>query len=197
MDALVRHVPAAWRRLRSWPVWVQAVLGILFVSVLVSPLSGEKSTDVEAGGLAAAADTGLTLPTTPTTSEVTLARTTTEATLAAPTTDVKVAPPITPVTLAPPRTQVTSATTTVAPTTAPPPPTTRLAPTTVAPTTAPPKSEGCHPSYEGACLPTNASDVDCQGGDGNGPEYSGPVRVVGPDEYDLDRDGDGYGCESS
>lgn len=53
----------------------------------------------------------------------------------------------------------------------------------------------CHPSYEGACVPI-ASDVDCAGGSGNGPEYvRGPVRVVGPDEYDLDRDGDGVACE--
>lgn len=192
----MRHVPAAWRRLRSWPVWVQAVLGILLVSVLVSSFSGEKSTDVEAGGLAAAADTGLTLPTAPTTTGVTVAPTTTDATLAPPTADVNLAPPTTQVTLAPPRTQLTSVTTT-APTTAPPPPTTRVAPTTVAPTTAPPRSEGCHPSYEGECLPPNASDVDCEGGDGNGPEYSGPVRVVGPDEYDLDSDGNGHGCESS
>lgn len=197
MESLVMHVPAVWRRLRAWPIWVQAGLGIFFVSVLVSPFSGEKPTDVEAGAMAAAADTGRTLPTAPTTTEVTMAPTTTEVTVAPPTTPATVAPPTTQVTVAPPRTQVTSANTTVAPTTAPPPPTTRMAPTTVAPTTAPPTSGGCHPSYEGACLSPNASDVDCEGGTGNGPEYSGPVRVVGPDEYDLDRDGDGYGCESS
>lgn len=53
----------------------------------------------------------------------------------------------------------------------------------------------CHPSYEGACVPI-ASDVDCAGGRGNGPEYvQGPVYVVGPDVYDLDRDGDGIACE--
>ncbi|HEX2362633.1 MAG TPA: excalibur calcium-binding domain-containing protein [Jiangellaceae bacterium] len=28
-----------------------------------------------------------------------------------------------------------------------------------------------------------------------GPAYTGRVRVIGPDEYDLDRDGDGVGCE--
>ncbi|MGV9784965.1 excalibur calcium-binding domain-containing protein [Nocardia farcinica] len=39
------------------------------------------------------------------------------------------------------------------------------------------------------------SDVDCSGGSGNGPAYTGRVRV-GPDEYDLDRDNDGIGCES-
>jgi hypothetical protein len=39
------------------------------------------------------------------------------------------------------------------------------------------------------------SDVDCAGGSGNGPAYTGRVTVIGPDEYDLDRDGDGIGCE--
>lgn len=56
-------------------------------------------------------------------------------------------------------------------------------------------AKDCHPSYEGACVPI-ASDVDCAGGSGNGPAYvRGPVRVVGPDVYGLDRDGDGIGCE--
>jgi hypothetical protein len=53
----------------------------------------------------------------------------------------------------------------------------------------------CHPSYVGACLNPNASDYDCAGGSGNGPYYTGPVRVVGPDEFGLDADGDGYACE--
>ncbi len=54
--------------------------------------------------------------------------------------------------------------------------------------------DGCHPSYD-PCVPI-ASDVDCAGGSGNGPEYvRGPVRVIGPDVYGLDRDGDGIGCE--
>src|SRR5262249_53410509 len=53
----------------------------------------------------------------------------------------------------------------------------------------------CDPSYKGACLDPNASDYDCAGGSGNGPKYPGPVRVVGPDHYGLDADGDGYGCE--
>ena len=53
----------------------------------------------------------------------------------------------------------------------------------------------CDPNYTGACVPI-ASDVDCAGGGGNGPAYvQGPVRVVGTDIYDLDRDGDGIGCE--
>ena len=56
-------------------------------------------------------------------------------------------------------------------------------------------AQGCDPNYDGACVPI-ASDVDCAGGSGNGPEYViGPVYVVGTDVYDLDRDGDGVGCE--
>lgn len=56
-------------------------------------------------------------------------------------------------------------------------------------------AQSCHPSYEGECVPIT-SDADCASGSGNGPAYvDGPVRVVGPDEYDLDRDGDGVACE--
>lgn len=65
----------------------------------------------------------------------------------------------------------------------PPPPT---------PTT---PGSNCHPSYEGACLDPSSPDYDCAGGSGDGPDYTGPVRVVGPDDYGLDADGDGYGCE--
>ena len=53
----------------------------------------------------------------------------------------------------------------------------------------------CHPSYKGACLDPNASDYDCVGGRGNGPKYTGKVRVVGPDVFRLDADHDGWGCE--
>ncbi|MCC7381575.1 MAG: hypothetical protein IT384_07070 [Deltaproteobacteria bacterium] len=55
--------------------------------------------------------------------------------------------------------------------------------------------EGCHPSYEGACLRPGAGDYDCAGGSGDGPNFTGPVRVVGPDEFELDGDRDGDGCE--
>jgi hypothetical protein len=88
---------------------------------------------------------------------------------------------------------------TTTPTTPPPPPT---APPTVPPpppTTPPPPrpprpaAGTCHPSYT-PCVPM-AEDVDCQGGSGNGPVYVGRVTVIGPDVYDLDRDGDGIGCE--
>ncbi|MEI3843146.1 MULTISPECIES: G5 domain-containing protein [Microbacterium] len=58
-----------------------------------------------------------------------------------------------------------------------------------------PTGPECHPSYAGVCVPID-SDVDCQGGGGNGPSYvAGPLSVVGPDEYDLDRDGDGIACD--
>ncbi|BBY34588.1 hypothetical protein BST33_10280 [Mycolicibacter minnesotensis] len=54
----------------------------------------------------------------------------------------------------------------------------------------------CDSNYSGACVPI-ARDVDCLGGSGNGPAYAqGPVTVVGTDIYDLDRNGDGVGCES-
>jgi resuscitation-promoting factor RpfB len=52
----------------------------------------------------------------------------------------------------------------------------------------------CDSDYSG-CVPI-ASDVDCAGGGGNGPAYvEGTVRVIGTDVYDLDRDGDGIGCD--
>ena len=48
----------------------------------------------------------------------------------------------------------------------------------------------CHPSYV-PCLPIvddlNCSDVDAMD--------AAPVMVVGPDDYDLDADHDGVGCE--
>jgi hypothetical protein len=53
----------------------------------------------------------------------------------------------------------------------------------------------CDPNYTGACLRPNVSDYDCLGGSGNGPYYTGEVRVVGVDHYGLDADGDGIGCE--
>lgn len=54
--------------------------------------------------------------------------------------------------------------------------------------------QSCHPSYSG-CLNPNASDYDCAEGSGNGPYYTGKVQVIGYDEFGLDRDGDGWGCE--
>jgi hypothetical protein len=110
-------------------------------------------------------------------------------------------------------------TTTEAPATTAAPPATQPPPTTKAPAPKPkprpkpvakpkpkPKPEpepvedpggDCDPSYVGVCLDPSVSDYDCAGGSGNGPEYvEGPFKVVGSDPFDLDRDGDGVGCEN-
>lgn len=52
----------------------------------------------------------------------------------------------------------------------------------------------CDPNYSG-CVPI-ATDVDCAGGGGNGPEYvRGPIQVIGQDIYHMDGDHDGIACE--
>jgi hypothetical protein len=117
----------------------------------------------------------------------------TEAATQAPTHRATAQPRATPVTvptpvpttvLTPVPTPVPTPEPTPAPTLAPPPP-----PPTAAPA-------NCHTSYQGACLIVGIGDYDCAGGSGNGPNYvSGPVYVVGWDEFELDRDGDGVGCE--
>jgi hypothetical protein len=56
-------------------------------------------------------------------------------------------------------------------------------------------TSGCDPNYEGACLDPASPDYDCAGGSGNGPDYTGPVTVVGDDHFGLDRDGDGQACD--
>jgi hypothetical protein len=59
------------------------------------------------------------------------------------------------------------------------------------------RPSNCHPSYIGVCLRMGIGDYDCASGSGNGPNYiAGPFRVVGPDDFDLDRDRDGIGCEN-
>ena len=51
------------------------------------------------------------------------------------------------------------------------------------------------PSYTGACLKLDSGDDDCKRGEGDGPNYvNGAVRVVGPGDLRLDRDGDGNAC---
>jgi hypothetical protein len=60
----------------------------------------------------------------------------------------------------------------------------------------PPARRSCDPNYSG-CLDPNASDYDCAGGSGDGPRYTGQVRVLGNDTYDLDRDGDDIACEEA
>jgi hypothetical protein len=58
-----------------------------------------------------------------------------------------------------------------------------------------PATASCHPSYD-PCLKPDSSDYDCTGGSGDGPDYTGFVTVSGPDDYGLDSDSDGTGCES-
>ena len=55
-------------------------------------------------------------------------------------------------------------------------------------------SSSCDSNYTG-CLDPNSADYDCAGGSGDGPDYTGPVEVIGADHYGLDADGDGYACE--
>ncbi|MGH8957470.1 MAG: thermonuclease family protein [Acidimicrobiia bacterium] len=90
-------------------------------------------------------------------------------------------------TSAPP--QTTTSTTIPSTTTSPPP-------NTVPSTTLAPPAQNCHSSYTGACLGVGIGDYDCASGTGNGPNYiQGPINVIGHDEFELDRDGDGIACE--
>jgi hypothetical protein len=88
-----------------------------------------------------------------------------------------------------------------------PTPTNKTSPTTPDPIPAPApppvyieptpdeKQTNCDPNYSG-CVPV-ASDVDCAGGQGDGPAYvKGPVQVIGTDKYKLDGNKDGIACEN-
>ena len=60
-----------------------------------------------------------------------------------------------------------------------------------------PVNSNCEPAYPDVCIPKGSADYDCAGGSGNGPNYiKGPITVLSPDPYDLDRDHDGIGCEN-
>jgi hypothetical protein len=58
----------------------------------------------------------------------------------------------------------------------------------------PQTTQSCNSNYSG-CLRSDAGDYDCAGGSGNGPYYTGMVQVIGYDEFGLDGDDDGWGCE--
>jgi hypothetical protein len=66
---------------------------------------------------------------------------------------------------------------------------------TPAPASTTPDQPTCDPNYTGACLDLTSPDYDCEGGSGDGPDYTGEVQVVGDDHFSLDRDGDGVACE--
>lgn len=60
--------------------------------------------------------------------------------------------------------------------------------------------QGCDPNYAGSCVPNVwPADVDCAGGNGNGPYYTDGTQsfeVIGEDRYDLDtNDPDNLACE--
>jgi hypothetical protein len=65
------------------------------------------------------------------------------------------------------------------------------------PDSAPRENPGgdCDPNYKGQCLDPDSPDYDCEGGSGDGPDYTGTVTVVGDDHYGLDADGNGVGCQ--
>ncbi len=61
-------------------------------------------------------------------------------------------------------------------------------------------AQSCDPNYSGSCVPNVwPRDVDCAGGNGNGPYYTDGTqsfRVVGEDRYGLDtNDPDRLACE--
>jgi micrococcal nuclease len=58
------------------------------------------------------------------------------------------------------------------------------------PTAKPKPASKCHPSYD-PCLPI-VGDLNCPDVRDMG---KAPVEVIGPDDYGLDRDDDGLGCE--
>jgi hypothetical protein len=157
------------------PIWIgAAVVAVIFVVAIANNNDDSPRTTT-------VIDVGSTTTATPPPTTTTVAPTTT--------------PPVVPTTVAPapeppaPQ-QPSQKTTTKRVTPAPPPPPVEPAPP------APPVEPAptCDPNYSG-CVPI-ASDVDCAGGSGNGPAYvAGPIRVVGSDIYDLDRDGDGIACE--
>lgn len=80
-----------------------------------------------------------------------------------------------------------------------PPPPEPVAPQPPAPrppTVKRPAAPACEPSYPDTCLKSGIGDYDCENGSGNGPNYvSGPIEVLPPDPFGLDRDKDGVGCE--
>jgi len=171
---------------RSWPLWAKIAAPVGAFVLLMAAIASASGSEPEQTATSDREVTTTTVDDGPATTSTTAATTTSVAV-----TTTTALPPTT----APP--------TTVPPTTTPPPtaPPTTAAPapsTTAAPLPQPPPEpappSGCDPNYSG-CVPI-ASDVDCEGGSGDGPAYAtGPVQVIGTDIYGLDSDNDGVGCE--
>jgi hypothetical protein len=166
-----------WATYKAWPRWARIVVPIAAAFLLLVGVAAVAGEPDQNGDRVATADAETTTTDQPsTTKRTTTSQLTTTTSTTSPPTTTTTAPPTT---------------TTTAP---PPPPTPAPAPPPPPPTTASPApAENCHPSYD-PCVPV-ASDVDCAGGSGNGPAYTGTVSVIGPDVYGLDSDGDGVGCE--
>ena len=176
------------RRGKTSIVGISAVLALAFIANLNGSASADEPSDSSPAGASIAADEELATaePTerpTPTPTERPTPEVTEKPT---PAPTVKPTPVPTPVPTAVPTPRPTPVPTAV--------PTPVPAPVL---TVAPPPPPSCHGSYQGGCLIPGIGDYDCAGGSGNGPNYiAGPIYVVGYDEFDLDRDGDGVGCES-
>ena len=58
----------------------------------------------------------------------------------------------------------------------------------------------CHTAYSGVCFDAAALDVDCAGGEGDGPVFTTATNFaltsITNDPFELDRDHDGMGCEA-
>ena len=161
-----RRSPPRTRR----PVWIAAgaAVAVVFIAAVAN---GDTPDDRTASPLTTTLTATSPTTTTTSTTSATTTTTTTTTTLAAVPSPQAVQP-------AAPTTTTTRQTTQ-----APPPPPAEPAP-----------QSACDPNYSG-CVPV-ASDVDCQGGSGDGPAYvTGPIRVIGTDVYRLDHDKDGFACE--
>ncbi|MEU6644734.1 excalibur calcium-binding domain-containing protein [Saccharomonospora sp. NPDC046836] len=175
-------MPAMERKRRtifsSRPAWIAATIAVILV---IAALAGQ---DDDSPPSSTAADLTTATTTRPPTTQPSSTRPTT--TTPPPTTTTTTVAPAAPPPPAP-------RTTTRPPAPQPPPPPAPPEPEP-APEPEPEPEPQCDPNYSG-CVPV-ASDVDCAGGSGDGPAYvTGPIRVIGTDIYDLDRDGDGIACE--
>jgi hypothetical protein len=183
--SVVTHPPATRRRSRRLLGIVGAVVGVL---VVASALGNGSRDEVPTSALSPLPGT-VAAPTA-------AARATSTAPAAATVDEPEVAPSTRATTRARAASPATSKQEAKARTaTAEPAPRPMPAAPKPAPVAEPePESSGCDSNYSG-CVPI-ASDVDCEGGSGNGPAYvSGPVRVTGTDIYGLDRNKDGVACE--
>jgi hypothetical protein len=165
---MVEFLGRLWNGFRGWPLWTQIPVGVFAGLFIVSFTAAPFARDDHAKRIVSENTSLLTTTSSSTT-------TSTSVTTTSSTTSTTV--------------RSTAAPTTEAPRATEPPRTST--PTTAA------RAANCHPSYAGACVPV-APDVDCAGGSGNGPAYVSAkgFRVIGPDVYDLDRDGDGIACET-